>query len=239
MSLEFTGEVIRQANVYGQIVEYHQVVHKRSANHIDNAPSAVLLQSQANMELRNRSVDGWCEEAVIVQHVLTDDIYFSCYVAATEQVSPQIIIPAWVVAVVVIALAAAAMFLGWLAYTAYMATLEKALPTSYYRTKDGERTSSFTEYVTLQRQYCWLVCPKCGMGFADKNDYPTWEQIPQDVHDAYEEHVANCQGITPPPSYPWLVPVLIFGAVVIVVGSVWAVSQIFIRQEAPPITIYR
>ena len=238
MSFEVTGEVIRQANVYGQIVEYHQVIHKRSANHIDNVMSATMLQSEMNKQLNRQGVDGWCDEVVVVQHVLTDDINFYGYVAATEPASPALVIPVWVVIAFIVAAAAVIMFGMWLVYDFFTGLAEKALPTNRYTTEEGETTTSFTEYITLQRKYYWLVDPEDGMGFASKSDYPTWESIPQEIFAAYEEHLAVSTPLVAP-SYPWLVPVIIGGVVVIVVGSIWAVSQIFIRQEAPPITIYR
>lgn len=226
-------EKILRANVYGQIVEYHQVIQKRSANHIANAMSADMLQSKMNQELTERGVDGWCDGVVVVQHALTDDIFFYGYMAATEPASPQLVIPMWALVTFILATAAVVTFGMWLIYSFFTAVLEKAIPTDRYTTEEGETTTSFTEYVTLQRQNYWLVCPKCGMGFADKNTYPTWEQIPPEIHTAFEEHVAACTGIPKGEAYPWLVPAAIGGVVIIVVGLAWVGSQVLISRRAP------
>lgn len=230
---------IFKANASGQIVEYHRFIQKRTTNHIDNPVTSQMLVSKMNQELTNSNVDGWCDEVIVVQHVLTDDVYIYGYAAATEHASPQLVIPLWVVLTIILAATAVVLFYGWLIYNFFSAVLEKAIPTNYYTTEEGERTTTFTDYVTLQRKYYWLVCPKCGMGFADKNDYPTWEQIPQDIHDAFEEHVENCGGIVPPPTYEWLVPAAIGGVVITVIGVVWVVSQVVIKKEAPPLIITR
>lgn len=228
-----------RANASGQIVEYHQVIQKRSANHIANAMSADMLQSRMNRELMERGVDGWCDGVVVVQHVLTDDVYFYGYLAATEPASPQVIIPMWALLTFILATAAVVAYGMWLIYSFFTAVLEKAIPTDRYTTEEGETTTSFTEYVTLQRQYYWLVCPKCGMGFANKNTYPTWEQIPPEIHAAFEEHVAACTGIPKAEAYPWLVPVAIFGGVALVIGLAWVGSQVLIKREMPPIIVAR
>jgi small-conductance mechanosensitive channel len=232
-----TGEVIRQANAQGQIVEYHRFYHKRTANHIPNAVSATMLQSKMTQEIVGQGVDGWCDEVVVVQHILTDDVYFYGYAAATESASPTFVIPVWVVLAVILSATVTVMFFGWLGYSFFTAVLEKALPTDRYTTGEGETTTSFTDYVSIQRQYYWLVCPICGMGFASKNDYPTWEQIPQEIHDAYKEHVDHCPGIRSEEAFPWLVPVAIGGVVITVVGVAWVVSQVFIKKELPPIIV--
>lgn len=232
-----TDKILR-ANASGQIVEYHQFIQKRTANHIDNPVTSQMLVSKMNQELANSNVDGWCDEVVIIQHTLTDDVHFYGYAAATESASPALVIPLWVVLAIIAAAATVLIVYGWFIYDFFSAVLEKAIPTNYYTTQQGERTSSYTEYVTLQRQYYWLVCPKCGMGFADKNDHPTWELIPQEIHDAYEEHVANCTGIPTAEAFPWLVVAAIGGVVAVVIGIVWVGSQV-LKKEAPPIIITR
>ena len=227
---------IYRENAYGVIVQYNQVTQKRTANHIANPMSSSMLKSNMNRELVNRNVDGWCDEVVVVQHTLTDDVYFYGYVAATESASPDLVIPLWAILAFILAATATAWFGLWLLYLWGTAVLEKAVPTNRYTTEEGEQTTSFTEYVTLQRKYYWLVCPNCGMGFASKIDYPTWEQIPEDIHTSFQEHVKNCTGIKKEEAYPWLAVVAVFAVVVTVVGVAYVGSQA-LKGETPTIIV--
>jgi len=251
--LKLTGQKrVFLSPLTGKMAVYHESYHIQVTNHSTMPPDINLLKEQINADLLNQGVDAFTDEILVVQGVV-QDIYKPRVWVAEEQpelekrlIAPGIIM-ALIYAITIIAVAIAVVVSVYILTNTFATISEWILqPPSYVGGTTEEPTvfNNWAEYYTHQQLLYWYVCPKCGAGFGEKSKYPNIEDVPQEIVDAYNEHVKNCLGI---PKGPQNVGEYLIWTVVIIGGGVavlWLVTSLLkgggetkiVMPPAPPIT---
>jgi len=208
-------------------VEYHATYHVLSGAHVDTLPSRAELIQRMNNQISQSptTIDGWCEDVIVTQGLLSDQIRFDCYAAATEirstLIGPAIIIPTAILYALIVAATAIVLTLFLLIYWV-ITVINEHLSNHYVDNKGREWNSEKEKFYALQQDY-WLVCPKCEQCWASHADYSSRESIPQNIVDAFNDHVKNCPGTPADGGWKDILFVLVVGGLAI--GGIWIVGK--------------
>lgn len=218
-----TSKVMAISPFTGLLTEYHLASTVKEFNHNPTPPTPTMLKDAMSTQMLSRSIDGWCENVVMISRLDGDIFQFNTYIAATEavvdaktgQLVAGLVIPTAVMIVAMICATTVLLGFGFLVWTIWTTINESQ--TNRYVTDDGNTFKSKEEAAVYLHSKYWLVCPKCLLATADKVTYPNYSDVPQAEIDRFNAHVANCPGL-PAPEQNYLT--LIVGGVVII-GLIW------------------
>lgn len=227
-----TPRTIRKISpVTGRMQTYIQTVTNLV---IQPAPSLNpnTLVSEVNTQLTASQTDAFCDQVVLVHGALSTEVQSSVWGASESPLAPVII------AAIIMALAIAFVVVGLALITtsflAELAHLVAGYQPQYWNPQNPDQPfTTWSEYLTYQHAHYWLVCPKCGAGFASKSQYPLETDVPQDVKDMYNDHVASCLGIPQTGTGGWMALLPFVIAAPIIVVSIWALVKIVTGHKEP------
>jgi hypothetical protein len=223
-----------------QVETYHETYGIYVTNPSPVTPDLDAVRARIDNDLISQSVDGFCDEILVIQGVTNDTYKPRTWIAENQPtleakygtlIAPIVAI---VIAIAVIVASIAAV-IGVLLITSSFTTIAEYImqPPKYVggTPENPETYDSYAQYLSSQHNLYWYVCPKCGAGFGSKLDYPNVGDVPQDLVDLYNEHVEICLGI---PTGPQNVgEFLMFAALgvggIIAVG--WVITSIIKRSK--------
>jgi len=234
----FTGQTQRMVSpLTGKLTTYVESYRIYVTTPAPATPDINTLKTQINSDLLSQSVDGVCDEILVIQGVTNDTYRPRVWIAeeqtaivATYGVEPLIapIVAALIVAMIISVTIAVVIVVVVL--TQSFTAIGKMLlqPPQYVGgTPDNPVTyDNYAQYLSSQHNLYWYVCPKCGAGFGLKTAYPNITDVPQAEKDAFDEHVNMCLGI---PTGPQNVTAFIIYAGIAVVGvivAMWTISKV-------------
>lgn len=224
--------VTGRAQVYTETIQNYVVPHQYGTVTPDQ------LRTEVDTQLVAQGVDGYCENVILVQSVLTDHYQVVVWAASEQTLDLDgkivyVIAPLIIVAIIVaISLAVTILGLAYMTFS-FLAEMVQTIkgPRPRYWNPDSPDVpfESFSEYYTRQTANYWYVCPKCGAGFGSKNVYPNVEDVPEAEVQAFEDHKADCLGL-PRAEEEWIGGYIVIGAVVLLaLGGMWLLGQAIAR----------
>ena len=187
-----------------QIETYHEAYGIYVSTPSPVTPDLDAVRNKINNDLLSQSVDGFCDEILVIQGVTNDTYKPRTWIAenqpALQAKHGTLIAPivAIVIAIAVIVLAITSVIAVYLITSSFTAISEAILQPPKYVGGTPENPTiheSYAEYLSSQHNLYWYVCPKCGAGFGGKLDYPNVEDVPTSLIDLFNEHVEICLGI--------------------------------------------
>lgn len=238
--VQFIGKSAQRISPFTGLLEtYNLYTHKKWCSHNASSPTIEQFKARLDQEYLTQNVDGWCEEAVIVQYLLYDEVQVWSYAVAKETATSKrtgqlIAIIGWIIiAIAIICLTTVILYFMWIMYTFGNAIMERVAPDYKYYDDQGGTHDTLAETVTANRQWYWLVCPVCAMGFAPKSSYPNYEDIPPEEWDKYTQHVNQCKGLKEEPPGGAYYMLIVWAALGIagVIGGIWLLGKIFGKEK--------
>jgi len=224
----------------GRLATYHQTLGIYITTPAPATPDVDAVRTQIDNDLITQSVDGFCDEILVIQGVTNDTYKPSVWIAEEQPtlearlekqtlIAPAIIL----IAVAIIAASIATVIVVVVLTQSFTHLAEKLLnlPTYVGGTPENPVTyGSWAEYLSGQHNLYWYVCPKCGAGFGLKLDYPTAGDVPQTEIDAFNEHVDMCLGI-PQQGNIW--EFLLFAALGVgaIISVAWVVTKVISSRK--------
>lgn len=205
--VRLTGRTQRLVSpLTGEWTTYHETYGIYVTTPAPASPDLDGIREQINTDLYGQSVDGFCDEMLIIQGVFQDTykprVWYAEDQPALQARSPSLIAPiiiaAIIIGIAVIAVAIAVIAVVFLVSKSFTTIAQWILqPPSYVggTPENPESYDNFAEYCSSQNNLYWYTCPKCCAGFGSKLDYPNIEDVPQAEVDRFNEHVENCLGI--------------------------------------------
>lgn len=235
--IKLTGRTQRLISpLTGQFTTYYETYGIYVSRPAPTTPNIDNVQLKINTDLEAQSVDGFCDDILLMQGVFQDIYKPRIWIAEDQPLleakRPALIVPiifAILIAIAIIAAAIAVVAVVYLLTQSFTTISQWILqpPTYVGGTPDNPQTyDSFAEYLSSQHNLYWYVCPKCGAGFGSKLTYPSITDVPIEEVDAYNEHVQICLGIPTGPQNIETFIVYATIAVVGVVGVVWLIGQV-------------
>lgn len=234
----FTGQTLKMVSpLTGKLTTYAESYRIYVTTPAPATPDLNALKTRINSDLVNQSVDGVCDEILVIQGV-TNDTYRPRVWLAEEQAAivatygvESLLAPivAACLAAAIIALAIAAIIIVYILTQSFTAIAAMLLQPPKYvgGTPDNPTTyDNWAQYLSSQHNLYWYVCPKCGAGFGLKASYPNITDVPQAEKDAFDEHVNMCLGIPTGPQNVMEFIIYAAIAVVAVIGVTWALSSV-------------
>jgi len=187
-----------------QVETYHETLGIYVTSPAPVTPDLDAVRNQINNDLLGQSVDGFCDEILVIQGV-TNDTYKPRTWIAENQPTLQVkygtlIAPivAIIIAIAVIVASICGVIAVYLITNSFTTIAQYIMQPPKYvgGTPENPTTyDNYAQYLSSQHNLYWYVCPKCGAGFGSKLDYTTVEDVPTSLIDLYNEHVEICLGI--------------------------------------------
>lgn len=223
----------------GKLTVYDETYGIYVAEHSSLPPDLDALRDKINTDLVGQTVDGFCDDILMIQGIMQDTYKPRVWIAEEQPVlqanlgQQRLIAPLIVLAIIIligiIVVAITTIVVVLFVGNSFTAISRYILQPPEYvgGTLDNPWVfDNFAGYLSYQHLRYWYVCPKCGAGFGDKTTYPNLEDVPQAEVDIFNEHVEMCLGIPTGPqnviSYLVWVGVLIAGGL----GAVYIVGKV-------------
>jgi len=231
--VSLTGETQKRVSALtGKTLTYYRTLGIYITEPSSTTPDIDTMRTQIDTNLATDSIDGFCDEILVIQGVTNDTYKPSVWLAEDQPLlaarfGKQSIIAGWIIVlavVIIIGIIGATVIVITQSFT-HLAQGILNLPSYVGGTPDNPVTyGNWAEYLSSQHNLYWYVCPKCGAGFGLKLDYPNIEDVPQTEVDVFHEHVDMCLGI-PQTGNIW--EMLIFAAIGVtaLVSIAWIVSR--------------
>ena len=233
-----------------QITTYHETYGIYVTSPAPVTPNIDAVRDRIDNDLLSQSVDGFCDEILVIQGVVQDTYKPRVWIAEdqpTLQAKYGILIAGTILAIIIciaiIAVAIAAVVIVNILANSFMTISQYILQPPKYvgGTPDNpEVYDTWAEYLSSQHNLYWYVCPKCGAGFGSKLDYPSIDDVPESEVDAFNEHRDFCLGIPTGPQH--IGEFLMFAAIGVAglaVGGYILVSLIRRRKEAERLIVVK
>jgi len=217
--------------ITGKMQDYNQTITNRV---VQPAPAlnADTVVAEINTQLTASETDAFCDQVVLVHGALSTEVQCSVWGASESPLAPIII--AAIILAVTIAFVVVGLALITTSFLTELAHLVAGYQPQYWNPENPQTPfTTWSEYLTYQHAHYWLVCPKCGAGFANKSQYPLETDVPQDVKDMYQDHVDSCLGIPQTGTGGWMALLPFVIAAPIIVVGIWALVKIVTGHKAP------
>lgn len=188
----------------GKTLDYHESYTIRATPTATSPPDVDAMMNTLNSQFVSGNIDAQCDSILLLQGAITDEYKLRTWIAEEQpmaqgrfEISNAVIYAAVAIMAMITAII---LTIAIMCYTAFMAVSDALLPgqPSYVGTDGSGNTQVFHDwaaYYSSQQTLYWYVCPYCGVGFGLKSSYPNIEDVPQAEVDAYNDHVAICEGI--------------------------------------------
>lgn len=224
--------ITRVSALTGKLTTYFKVYQHYIYDHQTAEVDAEAFRQTLNEEYMNQNIDAVSDGITIIRGALTDTMIPSLWVAEEQPQLGRLIDPhlvallIWKVLTVIKALWPLWVVVGltWGASIIYT-TFFGPKPDYYLPEESGiDQPVTWNEYISWLNGHYWYVCPKDGYAVGERSQYPTIDDVPQELVNAFREHCENAPDISPK---EWMNFLYVIGGIVVIGGVIWLIGRFF------------